>query len=61
MVAAVQDAVSKGLTLEQAKKTIDLSKHSSSFPNFQQRSTAAMERTWAELTGQIKDWNGNSP
>jgi cyclase len=55
MVAAVQDASAKGLTLEQAKRSIDLSKHAGNFPNFQQGSTAAIERTWTEVTGKIKD------
>ena len=55
MVAAVSDAVAKGMSLENAKKTIDLSKHASSFPDFQQGSPAAIERTWMELTGKIPD------
>lgn len=61
MVAAVKDAVAKGMSLEDAKKSIDLSKHAASFPSyptsaaFQQASTSAVERTWAELTGKIPD------
>ena len=55
MVAAVRDAIGKGMSLEDAKKSIDLSKHASSFPNFQQGTPAAIERTWMELTGKIPD------
>ena len=55
MVAAVKDAIGKGMSLEDAKKSIDLSKHASSFPNFQQGTPAAIERTWMELTGKIPD------
>ena len=55
MVAAVKDAIAKGMSLEDAKKSIDLSKHANSFPNFQQGSPAAIERTWMELTGKIPD------
>ena len=55
MVAAVKDAIAKGMSLEDAKKTIDLSKHAGSFPNFQQGSPAAIERTWVELTGKIPE------
>jgi len=55
MVAAVRGAIAKGMTLDDAKKAIDLSKHSANFPNFATGNTQAIERTWAELTGQIKD------
>jgi len=55
MVAAVKDAIGKGMSLEDAKKSIDLSKHASSFPNFQQGTPTAIERTWMELTGKIPD------
>jgi cyclase len=61
MVAAVKDAIGKGMTLEDAKKVIDLSKHQAGFPgyqppnpnNFGPSNTLAIERTWAELTGKI--------
>ncbi|MBI1737952.1 MAG: MBL fold metallo-hydrolase [Acidobacteria bacterium] len=61
MVAAVKDAIGKGMTLEDAKKSIDLSKHQAGFPAYQPpnppgfaaASTQAVERTWAELTGKI--------
>jgi len=55
MVAAVRDAVSKGMTLEQAKKSIDLSKHAANFSNFSSGNAGAIDRTWAELTGKIQD------
>jgi glyoxylase-like metal-dependent hydrolase (beta-lactamase superfamily II) len=52
VVASVRDSVSKGQTLEQAEKSIDLSKYKSAFPNFDQGgNTAAIERTWTEVTG----------
>ncbi len=55
MVSAVKDAVAKGMSLEEAKKSIDLSKHASNFANFAQGNPAAIERTWAELTGKISE------
>jgi len=61
MVAAVKDAVAKGMTLDDAKKSIDLSKHAASFPvyttpqAFQQTSNSAIDRAWAEVTGKIPD------
>jgi len=55
MVAGVKDAIAKGTSLEDAKKSLDLRKHAASFPNFQQASPSAIERNWAELTGKIQD------
>jgi glyoxylase-like metal-dependent hydrolase (beta-lactamase superfamily II) len=62
MVAAVKDALGKGMSLEDAKKSIDLSKHQPAFPayatnpqGFVGSSGLAVERTWAELTGKIPD------
>ena len=55
MVAAVKDAVAKGMSLEDAKKSIDLSKHAGSFPNFASANPAAIERAWAEVTSKISD------
>jgi len=55
MVAAVRDAVAKGMSQEDALKSIDLSKHAASFPNFEQASRSAIIRTWLELTGKIPD------
>lgn len=52
VVASVRDAVTKGMTMEQAEKSIDLSKYKPAFPNFDQGgNTAAIERTWTEVTG----------
>jgi glyoxylase-like metal-dependent hydrolase (beta-lactamase superfamily II) len=55
MVAGVKGAIAKGATLEDAKKSINLGKHAANFPNFAQGNAAAIDRTWAELTGTIKD------
>jgi glyoxylase-like metal-dependent hydrolase (beta-lactamase superfamily II) len=52
VVASVRDSVSKGQTLEQAEKSIDLSKYKAAFPNFDSGgNTSAIERTWTEVTG----------
>jgi len=51
-VAAVKDCVAKGMTLELAEKSIDLSKDKSAFPNFDTGgNTSMIERTWTEITG----------
>ncbi|MGB6432340.1 MAG: MBL fold metallo-hydrolase [Candidatus Acidiferrales bacterium] len=50
MVAAVRDAVSKGMTLDQAKQSIDLSRYSS-IPGFAGGSPLAIERAYNEITG----------
>ena len=58
VVAGVKDAVAKGMTLEDTKKSLTLSQHSGNFGAPQQfaRSNAAMiERAWAEVTGKIAD------
>ncbi len=55
MVAAVKEAVAKGMSLEDAKKSIDLSKHAGNFSGFPQSNQSAIERTWAELTGKIPE------
>jgi cyclase len=52
VVASVKDCVAKGMTLEQAQRSIDLSKYKSAFPNFDTGgNTSAIERTWTEVTG----------
>ena len=52
VVASVKDCVAKGVTLEQAEKSIDLSKYKSTFANFDTGgNTSAIERTWTEITG----------
>jgi cyclase len=50
MVAAVRDAVSKGMTLDQAKQSIDLSRYSS-IPGFAGGNPLAIERAFNEITG----------
>ena len=55
LVTGVKDAIAKGMALDDAKKSIDLSKHAANLPNFQQSSPAAIERAWMELTGKIPD------
>lgn len=65
MVAAVKEAIGKGVTLEAARKNIDPAlrdKHQAGFPayvgnpqGFAAASASAVERTWAELTGKIRD------
>lgn len=52
VVASVKDCVAKGMTLEQAQKSIDLSKYKNAFANFDTGgNTSAIERTWTEVTG----------
>jgi cyclase len=60
MVAAVKDAIGKGMTMEQASASIDLSKYKDSFPAytgnpqaFAAASKSAVERCWTELSGKI--------
>ena len=50
LVAAVRDAVAKGLTLDQAKQSIDLSRYSS-IPGFAAGNPLAIERAYNEITG----------
>ncbi|MGB6199814.1 MAG: MBL fold metallo-hydrolase [Candidatus Acidiferrales bacterium] len=50
MVAAVRDAVTKGLTVDQAKQSIDLSRYSS-IPGFAAGNPLAIERAYNEITG----------
>ena len=52
LVASVKECVAKGMTLEQAQKSIDLSKYKTTFPNFDTGGNAsAIERAWTEVTG----------
>jgi cyclase len=50
LVAAVRDAVAKGMTLDQAKQSIDLSRYSS-IPGFAAGNPLAIERAYNEITG----------
>jgi cyclase len=50
LVAAVRAAVAKGMTLDQAKQSIDLSRYSS-IPGFAAGNPLAIERAYNEITG----------
>jgi hypothetical protein len=59
LVAQVKEAVAKGKSLEETKKSVDLSRYAAGFvayknlAQFQRSSDSAVERTFAELTGKI--------
>ncbi len=55
VVAGVQAAAAKGTSLEEAKKSLDLSRHAPDFPNFQNAAPAMIDRAFAEVTGKITD------
>jgi cyclase len=55
LVAKVREASAKGMTLEQAQKSIDLSAYAKDFPNFKLFNPTAVARAWAEVNNQIKD------
>jgi glyoxylase-like metal-dependent hydrolase (beta-lactamase superfamily II) len=61
MVGAVRDAIGKGTTAEDLKKSFDLTKYAPGFPSytnpnlFRNASNSAIDRAWAELTGKIPD------
>jgi cyclase len=51
-----KDAVAKGMTLDQFKQSIDLSKYEPEFPgNFAARNEMAIERAYDEASGKVKD------
>jgi hypothetical protein len=50
----VKQAAAKGMTAEDAVKSVDLSKYSK-MPNFEDRNADAIRRTYAEVTGKITD------
>ncbi len=54
-VAAVKDAVAKGQSLDEAKKSIDLTRYRADFPNFKNGAPATIERTYLEVTGKITE------
>jgi cyclase len=54
LVAGVKQAAAKGMTAEDAVKSVDLSKYSK-MPNFEDRNADAIRRTYAEVTGKITD------
>jgi len=51
VVAGVRDAIAKKMTLDQAKRSIDLSRYKANFLNFDQWNPLAIERAYTELTG----------
>lgn len=56
VVAGVKDAVAKGMSLDNAKKSLTFPQHSSSFGanyRFAPANTAMIERAWAEVTEKI--------
>jgi cyclase len=55
VVAGVQAASAKGASLEDTKKSLDLSRHAANFPNFQNGAPAFIERAYQEVTGKIQD------
>lgn len=54
LVTGVKQAVAKGMTAEEAVKTVDLSRHSK-MPNYDDRNADAIRRTYAEVAGKISD------
>jgi cyclase len=54
LVAGVKQAAAKGMTVNEAVKTVDLSKHSN-MPNYEDRNADAIRRAYAEVTGKISD------
>ncbi len=58
VVAGVNDAVAKGMTLEDTKKSLTLPQHAGSFGQnypFARANAAMIDRAWAEVTGKIPD------
>jgi glyoxylase-like metal-dependent hydrolase (beta-lactamase superfamily II) len=61
MVAQVTIAVANGKSLEETKKTVNLTSHAADFPfyktpaAFQRPVDIAVERTWMEISGKIAD------
>ncbi len=54
-VAAVKDAVAKGQSLDDTKKSVDLTRYQADFPNFKNGAPATIERTYLEVTGKISE------
>jgi len=61
VVAQVNTAVAQGKSLEETKKTVNLSSHAPNFPvyktpaAFQRAADSAVERCWMEVAGKITD------
>jgi len=54
LVAGVKQAAAKGMSAEDAVKSVDLSKYSK-MPDYEDRNADAIRRTYAEVTGKISD------
>ena len=54
LVAGVKQAAAKGMTADEAVKSVDLSKYST-MPSYEDRNADAIRRTYAEVTGKISD------
>jgi len=54
LVTGVKQAAAKGMSSDQAVKSVDLSKYSK-MPNYDDRNADAVRRTYAEVTGKIAD------
>jgi cyclase len=54
LVAGVKQAAAKGLTADEAVKSIDLGKYSK-MPDYEGRNADAVRRAYAEVTGKISD------
>ena len=52
LVTGVKQAAAKGMTSDEAVKSVDLTKHSK-MPNYDDRNADAIRRTYAEVTGKI--------
>ena len=55
MVAGVKQRVATGQSLDQVKASLDLSRYKDDFPGFAASSAMAIERSYAEATGKIKE------
>jgi len=54
LVAGVKQAAAGGMTVDQAVKSVDLSKYSG-LPHYEDRNADAIRRTYDEVTGKISD------
>lgn len=55
LASEVKQAVGKGMSLEDTLKTVNLSRHAASFPNFAAANPQAITRAWNEISGKIQD------
>jgi cyclase len=54
LVAGVKEAVANGMTVDEAVKSVDLSRYAK-MPDYADRNADAIRRTYAEVTGKISD------